>query len=59
MVALKIQCGSVSIEGLAKMQRAGATSRISDSAGVRRGLRICVFNKDPGNNDDSGLGTTF
>lgn len=59
MATLKIQCGSVSIEGLAKMQTAGPTPRISDSAGVRRGLGICVFNKDPGDDDDSGLGTTY
>lgn len=47
------------LEGLLKHRLAGPTPRVSDSVGLRWGLRICSFNKFPADSDVTGSEGTF
>ena len=42
-----------------KMEIAGCSPRVSDSVGVRWGLRICFANKCPGVAEAAGWRTTL
>lgn len=53
------ECASESPVGLVKPQIARPTSRVSDSMGLAWGLRICISNVFPDDDDDGGPGTTL
>lgn len=59
-MVLRLQLALESGEGLVKTQIAGgnwrcATPRVSDSAGLKRDLRMCISNKLPGDADAASL----
>lgn len=64
VVVLKTQHESVSTKMqcllLLKCRQLGPSPRVSDSAGLGRGQRICISNRASGDDgDNAGPGTTF
>ena len=47
------------LEGLLRHVLLGPTPRVSNSVGLGWGLRICISNKFPGDDDATGLGSHF
>lgn len=58
-VILKLQAAPESLGGLAKRQIASPRARISDSAGLGSGPRVCISNRFPGDTDSGVWGAHF
>lgn len=58
-MVLKLRMHQNHLEGLPKCTLLGPTPGVSDSAGLRRSLRICTSNESPSDTDTASQGATL